>query len=199
MSLLWDPWQGLGPGPLSDRAFLAQAHVQCLGGSRDELIVEEVTRLLRSVRQRARAPGQALQQLVDAEAALAASGRHYLGDADVDQAVAVLDCLGKGSSSIRALRAAHLEDSVPRGLPPGLSEALRVATGRDGQLRALPAHILELHSRQKKHAVSSTRERLQTWLEGPDGKAWQEERKRLFRADDAGDDEEEAGGALLAP
>ncbi len=63
--------------------------------------------------------------------------------------------------------------------------AVRQATGRDGKMQALPAHVLDLRSRARQHGVATARERLQWWLEGPDGKAWQEERKRLFRADDA--------------
>ena len=47
MRLLWDAQAGrISASSFADRVLLAQAGVQCVGGKRDEVLVEEVTTLL---------------------------------------------------------------------------------------------------------------------------------------------------------
>ncbi len=49
MRLFWDQRQGrVPPSSVADRIYLAQAGVDCLGGVRDEMIVEEVVELLKN-------------------------------------------------------------------------------------------------------------------------------------------------------
>ncbi len=188
MSALWNPRQGLGPGPLCDRVLLAQAHVQCLGGPRDEFIVSETARLLQLLHKRRRLPirrssqvPRVLQQLRDAEEALQASGRQASAyDIDILPPL----CHRAGRACVRAARSEYLHKSVPSQLPPDLGQVLHGAMGADGVLQALPAHQVELTCRRKGRGVSGTRERMTSWLESKEGAAWIAERERLYKADD---------------
>jgi hypothetical protein len=80
----WDASQGLSPGPLMDRVHLTQAHVVCVGGGRDELLVQEVTHILvdrlgKKTRPEKKSNGRSCmtQQVLDSHTRLAASGREF--------------------------------------------------------------------------------------------------------------------------
>ncbi len=145
MTLLWSPWQGLSAGPLADRVFLAQAQVCCLGGERDEFVVAEVASLLQALHKHHLTPlressarPRVLQQVLDAELALRASGRNPGGAHSLDVATTSLRAfLGGGRDAARSLRAMRDKEAVPSTLPPSLAQVVRRTT-RDGMTQAVP-------------------------------------------------------------
>ena len=57
-------------------------------------------------------------------------------------------------------------------------------------LLGLPPDVKTLHAYFKGATISVMRKANKTWLQGEAGKAWQEERKKLFAADERSSDED---------
>ena len=204
MSSLWSQHQGLGAAPLCDRVFLTQAHVRCLGSTRDEFVIREVAFLMSQMRKRRFLPtrlrtrggdaggaaphvhGRRLQQIEDADAQLRESGRLAHG-AEEDQRLPRDDAgelIARGHGNARALRAERLRAGCPSALPATLAAALQRRQRPDGVQEALAPHMVHMRSAKKGAGVSTTRERAIEWSRTEEGRSWLAERTRLYKADD---------------
>ena len=197
MSSLWSQAQGLGAAPLCDRVFLTQAHVRCLGSTRDEFVIREVAFLMSQMRKccflptglRIRGSGAGLaelQQIKDADAQLHASGRFADGGQE-DQLLPrddAAELIARGRGNARALRAERLRAGTPSALPATLAAALQRRQRPDGVQEALAPHMVHMRSAKKGAGVSTTRERAIEWSRTEEGRSWLAERTRLYAADD---------------
>ena len=196
MSSLWSQSQGLGAAPLCDRVFLTQAHVRCLGSTRDEFVIRETAFLMSQMRKRRFLPtrlttaphvhGRRLQQIEDADAQLRESGRWAHGDQE-DQRLPrddAAELIARGRGNARALRAERLSAGTPCALPASLAAALQLRQRPDGVQEALAPHMVHMRSAKKGAGVSTTRERAIEWSRTEEGRCWLAERKRLYKADD---------------
>ena len=198
MRLLWSQRRSrICPAQLVDSVFLSQAAVACVGEPRDEMIVAEVTGLLRASSKyqvRSRPPGsprRAGEPAVPAHVAklgerLRASGRTCQ---DVSGAGVVSRPSGfEGVVSAKGRRAflqQRAQNSRPNQLPPVMARAVQGSIGPGGGVKALPLDVRHLHAVQQGATVSVQREKVAVWHE-----EWRSERQRLMRADDPSSESE---------
>ena len=201
LRLLWDQRSSSAyPSYSTDRLLLAQAGVQCAGGARGEMIIEEVAALWRKMSKRmvARA-GVATAQVTDRHASLQASGRAQgslpLGDREALAPEAVGDLDGAGGRKRRAFFQDRARESKPVTLPQLLEATVQAACPAGGLIRALPVDVGHLHAQERGAAVSSLRERMRNWTDTEQGQTWLTERAALFQADD----DEPAGPEGVTP
>ncbi len=208
----WDDRQHLAPGPLIDRVFLAQAHVTCVGGERDELLVQAVAQLMRlhigrRAQKRKRSSGateDSVQHIKRLRDALRASGREFRGCIGEWSVQESQDCLfgdlarfGKTAEQLRTLRSSRLKQSLPATVPSELLVAAR-RTARDGNtLAALPVCAASSRLASKSAAASVMQRHLEEWLGTEAGRAWKADRKRTYGQ--GSDTESESGAGGMSP
>lgn len=181
----WDPERGLSPAEVADGVFLAQAHVSCVGGPRDESLVDAVVQTLaQTSRYQARSTrtGELAPYIIEEQtSALEASGR-LAGSfsARLPKELAAV--------STAAGRAAHLarRRRLSRGavLPQVLSDSLRGSRSSQQVVKPLPASLSVLHARQRGVAPSVELKRKKDWMDSAVGSEWAAQRRRLMQADD---------------
>ena len=90
-----------------------------------------------------------------------------------------------GHRKLREMRQAHRAKSLPSSLPAVMSGAVAGAFGTQGRPAApLPISVDQLHVRQRGATHSVQCQSLQGWLASDHGKAWQNDRARLYAADE---------------
>ena len=160
LRLAWDQQQGRqSPVYMSDRAFLMQARALCLGGERDELIVEAVCRLLQTTSKYKVSAGRKVDagMVPFARAhnkAFARSGR-FSGRLPAEEASMVLEpndfaALQGGGA---AQRKTYLQKCARAAKPVELPDIAKkaVLNAISGQVvQPLPANINVLHALQRR-------------------------------------------------
>lgn len=211
MRLAWDQRQGRSsPVYVSDRLFLMQAGVACLGGDRDELIVRETCRLLQTTSKyrvggdatpSARLKAQALAPFVRSkERTIARSGR-FSGTMPAEKAAMVLqpsgfDALqGQGVGARQEYLKGRARSAKPLALPEVVHQSISEAVTKRGVAQPLPANPELAHALQRGAASSVVQEKISSWLRSKEGLQWQAERKELFHG---GENKTTEGGPELA-
>lgn len=205
MRLAWDQRQGrASPVYVSDRLFLMQAGISCLGGDRDELIVRETCRLLQTTSKyriggdapSARSTTQALAPFVRSkDMAMARSGR-FSGTMSAEEAAMVLQpggfetLQGQGVAARQDYLKHRARSAKPLTLPEVVHQGISKAVTNDGVVQPLPANTQVAHALQRGAASSVVREKLSSWLQSKEGLQWQAERKELFHGGEQKNTEE---------
>ena len=205
MRLAWDQRQGrASPVYVSDRLFLMQAGISCLGGDRDELIVRETCRLLQTTSKyriggdapSSRSTTQALAPFVRSkDMALARSGR-FSGTMSAEEAAMVLQpggfetLQGQGVAARQDFLKHRARSAKPLTLPEVVHQGISKAVTNDGVVQPLPANTQVAHALQRGAASSVVREKLSSWLQSKEGLQWQAERKELFHGGEQKNTEE---------
>ena len=181
----WVPERGLSPGEVADGVFLAQAHVSCVGGARDESLVDAVVQTLaQTSRYQARSArtGELAPFIIEEQkSALEASGR---------LPGSFLPMLPKELAEIntQAARVAYLARRrwLSKGavLPKVLSDSLKGSRSSKQVVQPLPAHLWVFHAQQRGAGHSGELKRKKDWLASPAGVEWAAQRRRLMQADD---------------
>jgi hypothetical protein len=181
--------------------YLAQANVACVGGARDEIIVQAVVKELQSTsawikRAVSDTPLAWVRQL---EERLKASGRTHAGLtaawADEFLRPELLHNVTRAAERNDVLRARGRR-FLRRELPSVMRDAI-AAANRGGLVKSIPATVEQLHAHQKGRPPSTLRAlaKKQQWLQTRDGGAYKRERGKLLGADEAVDsssDEDQA-------
>ena len=181
MRLHWDPrGSEITPQAFSDRIFLAQAGVRCLGSAEDEALVSAVAaewqssskRLLRPFPQRGSSPSIVARNVSDdTRAGVIAQAR-------------ALTLQGVTSSKERKeYLAAKRGGSAPCDLPEELAQRLGPKPS-SGRIPVLPDDVRGLHLAQRGVASTTQKEHRREWANSLPGRQWEEEKKRLLRADE---------------
>jgi len=185
----WDPERGLSPAEVADGVFLAQAHVSCVGGARDESLVDAVVQSLaqtsRYQARSARAGELAPFMIEEQKAALEASGR-LAGSfsARLPKELAAVDnAVGRAAHLARRRRL-----SKGAVLPQVLADSLRGSRSAKRAVKPLPASLSILRAQQRGVASSVELKRKKDWMESAAGSEWAAQRRRLMQADDTGVD-----------
>ncbi len=209
MRLAWDQRQGrASPVYVSDRLYLMQAGITCLGSDRDEMIVRETCRLLEST-SKYKMTGDALHSRLKEEAvvapfvrakdkAMAASGRFW-GALPAEEAAMVLEpgdfsaMRGQGQIERKRYLKERAHSAKPMHLPEAVSEAVKAAVTTAKVVKPLPANPDILHALQRGAAQSVVQKKISSWLHSKEGLEWQRERKELlFSGDNDGNSEADA-------
>ena len=181
MRLHWDPrGSEITPQAFSDRIFLAQAGVRCLGSAEDEALVAAVAaewqssskRLLRPFPQRGSCPSIVARSVSDdTRAGVIAQARAF-----------TLQGVTSGKER-REYLATKREGSAPCGLPEELAKRLGLKPS-SGRIPVLPDDVRGLHLAQRGVASTTQKEHRREWANSLPGRQWAEEKKRLLRADE---------------
>lgn len=183
----WDPERGLSPSEVADGVFLAQAQVSCVGGARDESLVDAVVQTLAQTSQyRARSAraGELAPFVIEEQASkLKASGR-LAGSfsARLPKELGVVStAVGRAAYLARRRR-------LSRGavLPHVLSASLKGSRSARQAVKPLPASASVLRARQRGAALSVELKRKKDWMQSAVGSEWAAQRRRLMQADDLG-------------
>ena len=147
-----------------------KAGVDCAGGARGEMIIEEAAALWRKMSKRMVARvGAATAQVTDRHASLQASGRAQgslpLGDREALAPEAVGDLDGAGGRKRRAFFQDRARQSMPVTLPQVLEATEQAACPAGGLAHALAVDVGHLHVQERGMAVSSLRERMRNWTD----------------------------------
>ncbi len=186
-------WKGgtLSPAVLVGRVMLMQAHVRCVGSSRDELLVAELVHIMRHVLHHKAfmqhdGPRPAVQQIEDANCMMRESGREVVDYWDVvdrglvrppEYDAALL------SSESRAMRATENENACASRLPPCLTQAMQSVTRMDGTIEALPDTVAMAGKRLRRATDSVIRDSLSAWWSTSEGQDWLKVRKAALGDD----------------
>ena len=209
MRLQWDQRRSaLSPEEFMGNVFLAQSRVACVGGVRDEMIVDFVAREIQrtSAWLRCRSTEERVPAKVRAiEESLVASGRAHAGKTAewADEWLRPELLSGVSTSNQRRVVLAERSRRFLRlGLPEVVRDAVRRAT-RGGPVKNIPETVEQLHAKQKGKPNSTVRKlaKKQAWLKTDSGQAWQRERGKLMQADDpdeSSSDEDKADAATAA-
>ena len=191
LRLAWDQRRGMAsPIYVSDRAFLMQAGVLCLGGDRDELVVREVCRLLQTTsKYKVSAGGTADKGMAPfarvRDEAFAKSGR-FSGSLPVQEAAMVLEpsdlagLQGQGAEARRSYLRARAKSAKPVELPDVVKQSVSKAISKSQVVQPLPPNIDVMHALQRGATSSVVQQKITTWLDSKEGLEWQKERKELF-------------------
>lgn len=197
MNLFWDQRRAVTPVQLGDAVLLAQAHVACIGGKRDEMIVDEVVHILRETTRYKVKPvtnkkGVARSActhnvLEEMEQRLHESGRicedlSSIGTSDILHPELVWDITS--AADRRKFLAERSRSSRPTDLPDVIVQSLRKSKDVSGLVKPVPVDVRHLHADQRGAAKSVLREKVADWLAKEPGPVWQQERGLLLRADD---------------
>ena len=190
LRVLWDQRQGRAHTSFwSDRALLSAAGVRCVGGDRDEMLVEEVVELLKSTSKYAVA-GHSASGTVRAQAIKRnrseMSRTQWLprDERDSVRPSELLELEGAGAVQRRRFVDARAKASRPRELPACLANAVdqaRVGVHGAG-VQPLPPDVVGLHKQQKGATCSVVREATKKWIDSNHGKAWLAERAAMHAA-----------------
>lgn len=206
MRVAWDQRQGrASPVYVSDRLFLMQAGIACLGGDRDELIVRETCRLLQTTSKyrvagdapSARSNTSALAPFVRSkDRAMARSGR-FSGTMPAEEAAMVLqpsgfDVLqGQGVGARQEYLKGRARSAKPLTLPEVVHQSISKAVTKRGVVQPLLANPEVAHALQRGATSSVVQEKISSWLQSKEGRQWHAERKELFHGGE--DNTTEAG------
>lgn len=189
---LWDQRMGkVSPTVFADKLRLTSAGVSCLGGGRDETIIERILHMLETgaskkltpfhgarARLRRMRGGQAAQRL----ARLRDSGRsHWSVDDDHLDALSVSlwEEAAPGLAAHHSELASRARAGWPTALPQLLMDALS-RLSRGTKMPTVPPSV-DLMRVDGRNAAGSVRNRaIADWFESADGQEWAAERRRLL-------------------
>ena len=180
---IFDADSGLSPHRVARRVVLKDAGVQCVGGSRDEFLVNEIAAVMRdqfsksAVRKRKHKtqtlPFKVVKVLDNSEKA--AGGRHkpLTDDVSLHELVTFTD------TDELVERQTHEPKQLDHESAAALSASM-YWTG-SGQLRAsaLPLFAEDKRTLAKFRAPSEIRAKVQNWLLSNEGQNWIQDRQRL--------------------
>ena len=157
------------------------SQVRCLGGVRDAVLIAEVQRFLLNMGKNPLHKKAPLQQVTDIHTRFASSGHttQWQSAEELDFLPGSLD--GMSHRGLRAgVRGARVE-SLVLDLPEVMKNAVDAAVNAHGEVEALPMNVaLDRKMRKGQSANSTVQAALKKWLEGPDGKQWNQEREEIF-------------------
>ena len=167
-----------------------QAHVVCLGGERDELIVRMVCRLLQTTSKYKVTAGSKVAGMAPFAQArdkrFAATGR-LSGCLPAEEASMVLepsdfaDLQGGGAAKRQNYLRERARAAKPVELPDVAKKAVSKAISKAQVVQPLPLNTDVLHALQRGATSSVVQQKTSSWLDSKDGLKWQAEREELFR------------------
>ncbi len=190
---LWDQRVGsISPTVFADKVHLTSAGVSCLGGDRDETIVESILRMLETASQKKLTPFEGARRASAAKSQrghvaqrltrLKDSGRSHTG---VDEShlealsVSLWDEAAPGLAAHHAQLAARARAGWPTELPPVLVDALSRVTRGQRMPTVLPS--VDLMHVDGRNVAGSVRNRaVAAWFASEGGQEWAAERRRLL-------------------
>ena len=182
-------WKGghVTPSVLIGRVFLEQAHVRCVGSTRDELLIAEVVHILRhTFKQKAyyrnNNSQHSLEQIEATLASMKTSGREledwsifesgFLRPAEYEMRML--------SSTGRLLHKERQREASLSVLPNSLSNVVRSVVRATGVIDALPETVEMTGKRLRRSTDSVIRDHLSAWWATPDGKEWAKTRESML-------------------
>ena len=204
MRLAWDQRQGsASPVYVSDRLYIMQAGVSCLGSARDELIVRATCRLLQNtgkykVSGGACHRGAVMAPFAQAKDEMMAKSGRFWSDMSAEEAAMVLEpddlsaLFGQGAAQRQKYLQARARSEKPLDLPEAVRQGVSKAVAKVGVVQPLPANPDILRALKRGATGSVVKGKISTWLQSDDGLKWQQERKELMRAGDCADSADEA-------
>jgi hypothetical protein len=177
----------VAPSVLIGRVFLEQAHVRCVGSTRDELLIAEVVHILRhTFKQKAyyrnNNSQHSLEQIEATLASMKTSGREledwsifesgFLRPAEYEMRML--------SSTGRLLHKERQREASLSVLPNTLSNVVRSVVRATGVIDALPETVEMTGKRLRRSTDSVIRDHLSAWWATPDGKKWAKTRESML-------------------
>ena len=188
---LWDQRMGsISPTVFADKVHLTSAGVSCLGGDRDETIVETILTMLETASHKKLTPFEGVRRrsttkrshVAERLMRLKDSGRNHIGvdERDVEAlSVGLWEEAAPGLAAHHQQLKARARAGWPTDLPPVLVEVLSRATAGPQMPTVLPS--IDLMHKDKRDAAVSVRNRaVASWFASEDGQEWGAERHRLL-------------------
>jgi hypothetical protein len=198
LRLLWDQRQGSASTSFwRDRALLSAAGVRCMGGDRDEMIVEEVVTVLK-LTSKYKVTGSSASRTAwvarnvyrPCEGNRSSRSRtQWLpkGARDPLCPSEMVELEKGGAAKRQKFVDTRAQSSKAHTLPGSLATAVDqswVGTHGDG-MQPLPPDIKGLHMQQKGATQSELRDTMYNWMDGPAGKKWFAEKAAMHADADA--------------
>ena len=192
LRLLWDQRQGTAHTSFwRDRALLSAAGVRCVGGDRDEMIVEEVVAVLKltskyTVTGRSASGTEWLPRRAGSRSSQSRTQWLPQGERDALRPSELLALENAGAVKRRRFVDTRAQSSRPRDLPPSLVKAIdqaRIGVHGAG-VQPLPMDIKGLHAQQNGSTRSVVRDAMKHWMDSVPGKAWLAEKAAMHAGDE---------------
>jgi hypothetical protein len=192
LRLLWDQRQGTAHTAFwRDRALLSSAGVRCVGGDRDEMIVEEVVEVLKltskyAVTGRSASGTDWLPRRAGSRSSQSRTQWLPQGERDALRPSELLALENAGAVKRRRFVDTRAQSSRPRDLPPSLVKAIdqaRIGVHGAG-VQPLPMDIKGLHAQQNGSTRSVVRDAMKHWMDSVPGKAWLAEKAAMHAGDE---------------
>ena len=172
LSMLWDKVQGLTTSGLVDRLRLRAAGVRCTGSRRDEILIEELVRVLQAM----------------GKNPVARKRKRVLPVADLTydenwHSERLRCSLPASHSDLLEQRRLATQAGAPKVLSEDLKQAVRKQIRTDGKetiLARLPVLAENKQTAQKDRSRSVLRGVLAQWLSSEEGQAWQAKRQAMY-------------------
>ena len=182
-------WKGgvVSPFVLMGRVLLEQAHVRCVGSTRDELLIAEIVHILRHTFNRKayfrnNFVRDSLEQIAAANESMKTSGRE-LEDWSIFETGLMRPAEYEAKMLSTQGRQLHKErrlEACSSVLPDVLSQVVRSVVRKRGEINALPETVEMTGKRLRRATGSVIHDHLSAWWATPDGKEWLKTRQAML-------------------
>ena len=177
------------PAQLLGRVFLQQAHVTCLGSSRDQRLIEEVVHILRHV------VGHRACNVQEEQHNTSLHRAQTHEDATIHEAGRELNTVALAelhtfcppelttlntSHHVRDLRSTDHADFVHSSMPAKLAAVVKSIVSKSNVVSGLPQSMRMASRAKKSPTVSVVSGGLREWWQSEDGKKWMSKMKDIY-------------------